>query len=354
MIRTNTLWRRWSVFVIGAALLTHSAVAMAGNLIQNGSFETYAKDESTWSIPGRVDFDLGIGNTDIAGWTVIKGKIDYFGRCPTNPPQIWHAADGDNSLELAASPSAGGVSQTFATTPGERYRVQFQMSGSPMTGWSGEDQLRTVRAQAAGQSADFSFDVAAEQNTLADMKWKLCTLLFVADSDATTLEIFSTMDPVHIGPVIDDVSVVLAPDWSPAGAYTGTNTVGEEILVTITPLGADNSRFVIVSDSLKPGERRALARGELRKTGPDTYAATQVAYMTDELFHITCRAVVSGTIVQTGPDTLDAVWAASCYGEQDPFAEGAVPLMCWPGVEAFYQRIPVVAPCVPAPTPSGQ
>jgi hypothetical protein len=224
-----------------------------------------------------------------------------------------------------------------------------------MTGWSGEDKPnKTVRAQAAGQSADFSFDVAAEQNTLADMKWKLCTFLFVADSDTATLEIFSTMDPVHIGPVIDNVSVTVAPDWSPAGAYTGTNSVGEEILVTIAPLGSDNACFVIVSDSLLPGERRALARGELRKTGPDTYDATQVAYMTDELLNITCRAVVSGTIVQTGPDTLEAIWALACYGDQNPFAEGAVPFMCFPGVEAHYQRIPVVAPCVPAPPMEGQ
>ena len=88
MIRTNTLSRRWNVFLVGAVLLTHSAAAMAGNLIQNGSFEIYAKDESVWSIPGRVDFDLGVGNTDITGWTVIKGKIDYFGRCPDDPPKI--------------------------------------------------------------------------------------------------------------------------------------------------------------------------------------------------------------------------------------------------------------------------
>lgn len=186
------------------------------------------------------------------------------------------------------------------------------------------------------------------------MKWKECTFTFVADSDSATLEIFSTMDPVHIGPVIDNVSVVLAPEWSPAGAYTGTNTVGEEILVTITPLGPGNTRFAIVSDSLLPGERRALARGELLKTGPATYAGTQVAYMTDELLNITCRAVVSGTIVQTGPDTLAAVWAAACYGDQDPFAEGAMPFVCFPGVEAFYQRIPIAAPCVPGPPPEGQ
>ena len=40
-----------------------------GNLLQNGSFETYVKNPSTWSTPNIVDFYLDIGNTDITGWT---------------------------------------------------------------------------------------------------------------------------------------------------------------------------------------------------------------------------------------------------------------------------------------------
>ena len=357
MVSRKTSWL--AVLIVAIALpATHPVQAVANNLIQNGSFETYAKAPGTWSIPDRVDFDLGVGNTDITGWTVIKGKIDYFGRCPDNPPRIWHAADGDNSLELAGSPSSGGVSQTFATTPGERYHVQFQMSGSPMTGWSGEDQPRkTVRARAAGQFADFAFDVAAAQNTLADMKWKLCTFTFVAEADSTTLEIFSTMDPVHIGPVIDDVCVMAAPNWSPAGSYMLTDTLGEEGLVTITPLGSDNTRFALVSDVISPGsESRVVARGELLKTGPDTYAATQLTYCADAAAQITCRFVVSGTMVQTGPDTLEATWPGSALfaPDQDPFADDAVPLTCFPEVLALYERIPVVAPCAAVPPTEGQ
>jgi len=357
MVSRNTSW--FAVLIVAIVFpTTHPAQAQADSLIQNGSFETYAKAPGTWSIPNRVDFDLGVGNTDIAGWTVIKGTIDYFGRCPDDPPKIWHAADGDNSLELAGSPSAGGVSQTFATTPGQRYRVQFRMSGSPMTGWSGADQPnKTVRAQAAGQSADFSFDVAAEQDTLADMKWKLCTFRFAAEAESTTLEIFSTMDPVHIGPVIDNVSVTVATDFSPAGSYMLTDTMGEEGLVTITPLGPDNTRFAIVSDVINPGsEARNIARGELIRTGLDTYAATQLVYCTDAVAQITCRFVVSGTMVQTGPDTLEATWPGSSMfaPDQDPFAEDAVPLMCFPEVLALYRRIPVVAPCVPVPPTEGQ
>jgi len=350
MIPKNT--RRLVVLVVVAIVLTaYSTQVVKGNLLENGSFETYTKNPSTWTMPGRVDLNLEVGNTAITGWTVIKGPIDYFGVCPDDPPKIWRAADGGHSLELAASPSSGGVSQAFATTPGETYRVRFHLSGSPMTGWSGEDQPnKTVRVQAADQSADFSFDVAAEQNTLEDMKWKLCTFFFVADSDVSTLEIFSTMDPVHIGPVIDNVLVENVSDWSPAGTYMGTNVPwGEQILITVAPLDADNHRFSIVSDGISTGNKsRYLARGELVRTGPDSLDGTQVCYMIDENYVLTMKIVVSGTLVQTSADSLEAAWVASVYGgDQDPFAEGAVPMVSFPAT-AFYQRVPIVPPIPPA------
>jgi len=225
-----------------------------------------------------------------------------------------------------------------------------------MTGWSGEDQPnKTLRVQAAGQSADFAFDVAAEQNSHTDMKWKLCTFFFIADSDTTTLEIFSTMEPVHIGPVIDDVSVVFASDWSPAGTYTGTNNVAEELLVTIIPLGPDSERFSIVRDALNqnPGwEGRPVTRGEMAKVGPNEYATTIVALVTDENLKLQWKAVVSGTFVQTGPDTLQTNLTLATYTpDQDPFADGTVPVMSFPGVIDTLQRVPIVPAYVPAAVP---
>ena len=350
MIKKSTL-RFVILMAVATVMTTYSAQVVEGNLLENGSFEIYTKDPGTWTFPGRVDLGLEVGNTAITGWTVIKGPIDYFGVCPADPPNFWRAADGDYSLELAASPSSGGVSQAFATTAGQTYRVQFYLSGSPMTGWSGENQPnKTVRVQAAGQSADFAFDVSAEQNTYTDMKWKRCAFFFVADSDVATLEIFSTMEPVHIGPVIDNVSVENVSDWSPAGTYVGTNEPwGEQILLTVAPLDADNQRFSIVSDGISTGNQsRYLARGELVRTGPDTLDGTQVAYMIDENYVLTMKVVVSGTLVQTSADRLEAAWVASVYGgDQDPFAEGVVPMVSFPAT-AFYQRVPIVPPIPPA------
>jgi len=356
MFKQNNIWLVVLTLITVISLPVYLAAGETDNLLQNGSFETYSKNPNTWTVPGRVDLNLEVGNTEIANWTVIKGMIDYFGLCPYDPPNIWLAADGDHSLELSASPSAGGVSQTFPTVASKTYRVQFYMSGSPMTGWSGEDQPnKTLRVQAASQSADFAFNVAAEQNSYSDMKWKLCTFMFVADSNSTTLEIFSTMEPVHIGPVIDDVSVILASDWSPAGTYTGTNVFAEELLVTIIPLGVDNERFSIVRDALNqnPGyEGRPISRGEMAKIGPNEYAATVVAHITDENLKLEWRAVVSGTFVQTGPDTLETNLTLTLYTpDQNPFAEGEVPTMSIPGVMDTLQRVPIIPAYMPPTAP---
>ena len=351
MMTTNLL-RLLGIMLAVAFVLIFTPAIQATNLIENGSFETNAKDAGAWSVANAIDFNVGVGNTNIAAWMVINGTIDYAGRSP----YTWHAADGDHSIDLGVMPGAGGVSQTFATSPGTPYEVRFFMSGNPSSGWSGEDQPnKTLRAQAAGKSADFAFDVSAEQNSLTDMKWKLCTFIFMANSDATTLDIFSTMNPVHIGPVIDNVSVVPVTILSPAGSYAGTNVHGEEILMTVIPLDKDNMRFAVVRDALNqnPGyQGRPTTRGEMHRLQGNEFAMTLMAHITDVDLTLQWRAVVSGSVVQTGTDTLDTNLNLALYlPVQNPFAEGSAPVMCLPGTIGTYQRIPIVPPCIPAPMP---
>ncbi|MHC4203686.1 MAG: hypothetical protein ACYSTT_03490, partial [Planctomycetota bacterium] len=69
-------------------------------------------------------------------------------------------------------------------------------------------------------------------------------------------------------------------------------------------------------------------------------------------FSLLFRGVVSGTIVQTGPDTLETTWALALYTpDQDPFADDAIPAMCFPSVKGSLRRIPIVDPCVPPAAP---
>src|SRR5262249_24519791 len=86
------------------------------NLLVNGSFEE-GPDPGAF-LPVNKD------STDIKGWTVTRGQIDYIG-------SFWPAADGKRSLDLHGSPGFGGVSQTFPTVKGQKYRVTFALAGNP-------------------------------------------------------------------------------------------------------------------------------------------------------------------------------------------------------------------------------
>jgi choice-of-anchor C domain-containing protein len=193
------------------------------NLLVNGSFEDYARPPASWDVPNVVDLALAPGNTDIAGWTVINGNIDYVGSGG------WMAADGTRSIDLAGNPGSGGVRQTFATTAGVAYVVRFDLSGNPDD--FGEPSLKSLRVTAAGQSADFSYDTAVEGNTAADMRWKSFEFVFTATGATTTLEFVSTLPVQFTGPALDNVSVELAPAAVPEPASLALLAAGGLVLV---------------------------------------------------------------------------------------------------------------------------
>jgi choice-of-anchor C domain-containing protein len=199
--------------LLGAAGLAHAQVT-----IVNASFEQYAKPLSNWSDPGNFDLNLDPGNTNITGWTVINGRIDYIGAG-------WQAADGVRSVDLAGSPGSGGVSQTFATVPGFLYVIAFAMSGNPDRSFN-ENPLKTLRIQAAGQSADFSYDIFAEGNSVTDMRWRPREFRFTATAATTTLEIFSTMPTSQFsGAAIDNITISAVPEPATVAATAAAGAV---------------------------------------------------------------------------------------------------------------------------------
>lgn len=166
------------------------------NLIVNGSFEEGP------DVDGFLALDKG--STDLKGWTVTRGQIDYIGT-------HWMPGAGKRSLDLHGSPGFGGVAQTFRTTEGTRYRVTFLMAGSP--GRKGPVNALCVRA--ANKKGVFSFDAA--DTTHQEMGWVRKSWEFVAVAGETTLE-FHTLDGVEddptgvAGPALDDVRVAAVAD----------------------------------------------------------------------------------------------------------------------------------------------
>lgn len=162
------------------------------NLIQNGSFE------SGLIPPGNPGYlTLSPGSTAIENWTVIRGGIDYYG-------SGWVASDGRRSLDLNGTPGVGGVAQRFAATPGQKYRVSFDMAGH----YSG--LLQTMRISAAGQSHDFTFQARTDPKNLG---WQTQTWEFTAKKPQTALEFYSLQTGYPFGgPALDNVHVAMVED----------------------------------------------------------------------------------------------------------------------------------------------
>jgi len=158
------------------------------SLIMNGSFELADIN------PGNSYIQLNGGDTRISGWTVIPDNIHYVGT-------YWNASDGNRSLDLdGATGFAGGIQQTFPTTPGTQYLVSFDLAGNPEAG----PTIKNMRVSADGQSAVFTFDITGKSNQ--NMGWITKTWSFTADNSLATLQ-FVSLTGSGWGPVLDNVRV---------------------------------------------------------------------------------------------------------------------------------------------------
>src|SRR5262245_7226196 len=135
--------RRTWILAAGVAL----AVALGGSnadekktdedhLLVNGGFEEGPDPDAV----NPLDKD----STDSQGWKVTRAQIDYIGT-------YWQAAKGKRSLDLHGSPGIGGVSQTFKTKKGQKYRVTFYMAANP----DGSVPKKKIGAKAADKEETF-------------------------------------------------------------------------------------------------------------------------------------------------------------------------------------------------------
>jgi choice-of-anchor C domain-containing protein len=182
--------------------LAAASPASAGvNILTNGSFElgTY---------PGGVFASLGAGATNITGWSIGGGGVDWIG-------SYWQPADGARSLDLNRL-SAGSVSQTFSTVVGQRYQVSFSISGNP----DGGPALKTIQVDVNDNVHAFSYTTGA--NSRPNMLWEPVSFTFFADSPFETLTFLSTTTgfsgnagfPGAFGPALDNVAVSAVPELS--------------------------------------------------------------------------------------------------------------------------------------------
>ncbi len=137
--------------------------------IVNGGFEP--------SGPASSYYLLGGGSTAISGWTTTDTGVEWY-----NPTAYGtgSAHDGSYIVDLANyTYSAGGLQQTFATTPGEIVSITFWLS---TTVGSGRDGTCQIVVDADGQSATYTASNPSTQNV-----WNQKTFTFTADDTAATL-----------------------------------------------------------------------------------------------------------------------------------------------------------------------
>ncbi len=232
------------------------------NLLINGSFEA-----------GPNVGKLEAGSTAIEGWKVVRGSIDRTG------PEWWRSSDGRFCLDLDGKAAFGGVSQTFATKPGQAYLVSFDMAGNP----EGPPDVKKMRLKATGQSADFSFKISGRRQRNPDLilGWQSHTWRFTATDTKTTIEFFS-LDTVggHHGPMLDNVSI--RPDILTNGASVGG-------LATVLTMHGERLIGNVIS----------IEGGKLRLTGPQF--AGEVRILASALNRV---SPMSQTIKSDGPDRV--------------------------------------------------
>jgi len=173
-----------------------AAVLLAGSaqaaLVANGSFENGTNP------PGSGFSTLAAGSTDLAGWTIGRGGIDWIGG-------YWQAADGVRSIDISGN-APGSISQTLTTSIGHRYIVTFDLAGNP----DGGPAIKSLDVSVNGTgNATYNFDTTGFSRS--NMGWASQSYSFIATSTSSTLA-FAGLNQDAYGAALDNVAVSQVPE----------------------------------------------------------------------------------------------------------------------------------------------
>ncbi len=164
-------------------------------LITNGSFESGNYNSSSPSYN-----TLPANSAAIDGWIVTSGSIDWIN-------SYWKPSNGFRSLDLAGNANGTIVGNSFATTIGQSYLVQFDMAGNPDKSYD----KKLIGGIVGGVNQTFTFDQNGQTST--NMGWQTMSFSFEATSNSTQLSFsnFSNIPGDAWGAALDNVRVDAAP-----------------------------------------------------------------------------------------------------------------------------------------------
>ena len=165
---------------------------------QNGSFELGSYTSNPFDT-------LAAGNTNITGWTINSGSVDWIGN-------YWDASEGSRSLDMSGL-SLGSISQTFDTVAGLTYQILFDMAGNV----DGDPTTKILDVTVATPEVTqiFTFDTTGLARP-DNMGWTTYSFFFTPNSSSTTLTFTSVLDnpndPIYYGAALDNVRVNPVPE----------------------------------------------------------------------------------------------------------------------------------------------
>ena len=179
-------------FAAAVLVLPHQAHA---NQLTNGDFEN----------PNLGTFGFQFDTTVIPGWTVIN-TVDL-----TTTGCCFPAFSGHQAVDLVGTLSTGGLTQSFATTPGQTYDLTFAYSHNYTASFFPGGPF--ITSASASVSVVDNLNNSLLSNTVTHTNanplpdYTLFSQTFVADTALTTLTINNLTGGFNGGIYLDDVSV---------------------------------------------------------------------------------------------------------------------------------------------------
>ena len=178
-----------AAMLLAASLPAHALT----NLLINGDFQ-----QNLTTIPDDSDFATVLaGSNTLIGWTVGLTAVDLV--------RVQYGAIDGVSVDLAGSPGAGSIAQSFAVQAGFRYTLTWDYSKN-----DSNDPLDP----AMPMSVTFG-SLAAQAFGPVPSGVAAGVLSFDALVHGTASVLFATTGPSAFGPTVDNIVVTAAPVTEP-------------------------------------------------------------------------------------------------------------------------------------------